>query len=95
MIPFIDVYRQDLVPSDMDGLVAGFPKLKPEAVLLSHAHVDHNGNIGLLDPAIPIVASATSVAIMKAMRDIGSADVAQEVAYMSVRKREGDGLLLT
>lgn len=94
MIPFINVYRQDLIPSDMDGLVAGFPKLNVEAVLLSHAHVDHNGNIGLLDPAIPVVASATSVGIMKAMRDIGQADVAQEVAYMSVRKREGAGLYL-
>ncbi|HTY91417.1 MAG TPA: MBL fold metallo-hydrolase RNA specificity domain-containing protein [Methanocella sp.] len=95
MIPPINIYRQDLVPADMDGLVSGFPKINVEAVLLSHAHVDHNGNIGLLDPAIPVVASATSVAIMKAMRDIGQADVAQEVAYMSVRKRDNTGLYLS
>jgi ribonuclease J len=95
MIPRISVYRHDLVPSDMDGLVAGFSELKPEAVLLSHAHVDHCGNIGLLDPAIPIVASSTSVAILKAMRDIGSNDIAQEVAYLSIKKRDEDGLLLS
>jgi Cft2 family RNA processing exonuclease len=30
-----------------------------KAVLLSHAHLDRSGNIGLLDNAIPIVATPT------------------------------------
>ncbi|WP_174590335.1 ribonuclease J [Methanocella conradii] len=94
MIPRIDVYRRDLIPSDLDELVPSFSRIRPEAVLLSHAHLDHSGNMGLLDPEIPIMASATSVAILKALRDTGSSDVAQDVAYISLRKREGNGLFL-
>jgi glyoxylase-like metal-dependent hydrolase (beta-lactamase superfamily II) len=29
------------------------------AVLLSHAHLDHNGNTGLLESSIPIVGTPT------------------------------------
>lgn len=94
MIPRINVYRRDLIPSDLDLMVSSFSRINPEAVLLSHAHVDHCGSIGLLNPEIPIMASATSVAIMKAMRDIGSADIARDIAYMSFRARDGDGYLL-
>ena len=95
MIPTIDVYRRDLITSDVAPLLPSFSKVRPEAVLLSHAHMDHNGNIGLLDPSIPIVASATSIAIMKAMRDIGSTSAAGDIAYTIYRvKDDNDGYLL-
>jgi ribonuclease J len=94
MIPKIDVYRRDLIPSDLDGLLPSFSRIRPEAVLLSHAHTDHCGNIGLLDPDIPIMASATSVAILKALKDISPSDITGDVAYLSLKKREGEGLLL-
>ncbi len=91
MIPRVDVYRRDLVTSDVAQVVSSFSKIMPEAVLLSHAHVDHSGNIGLLDAAIPVVASATSIAIMKAMRDIGSAGAAGDIAYTTFRVPDGEG----
>ncbi len=94
MIPRIDVYRRDLIPSDLDGLLPSFSRIRPEAVLLSHAHSDHCGNMGLLDPNIPIMASATSVAILKALKDIRPSDIANDVAYLSLKKREGEGLFL-
>jgi ribonuclease J len=63
MIPKINIYRPDLIPSDIDPIP--WPKPNIEAVLLSHAHLDHCGNIGLLRGDIPIVASSTTVAILK------------------------------
>ena len=67
IIPELDIYRSDLKPSDVN--TAAYPHLKVDAVLLSHAHVDHCGAIGYLDEKIPIVASATSIAILKGMQD--------------------------
>jgi ribonuclease J len=67
LIPQLDIYRSDLKPSDVN--TAGYPHLNVDAVLLSHAHVDHCGAIGYLDEKIPIVASATSIAILKGMQD--------------------------
>jgi ribonuclease J len=67
IIPELDIYRSDLRPSDVK--TAGYPHLNVEAVLLSHAHVDHCGAIGYLDENIPIVTSATSIAILKGMQD--------------------------
>ena len=57
LIPRLDIYRPDLVPPDIS--LTSFLKLEVKAVLLSHAHLDHNGNIGLLDNTIPIVATHT------------------------------------
>lgn len=81
LIPEIDIYRPDLVPTDIDP--TPWPKPNVEAVLLSHAHLDHCGNIGLLRGDIPIVASATSAAILKAMRDSAPASIGSEISYYS------------
>ncbi|BAI61658.1 conserved hypothetical protein [Methanocella paludicola SANAE] len=88
IIPRINVYRQDLLTSDVEPLIKSYPKVSPEAVLLSHAHTDHNGNIGLLDHGIPVVASATSIAIMKAMRDIKSSGLGGDIAYSTLREKD-------
>jgi glyoxylase-like metal-dependent hydrolase (beta-lactamase superfamily II) len=42
------------------------------AVLLSHAHIDHCGNIGMLREDIPIVASPESIVIMKGIQILAS-----------------------
>jgi ribonuclease J len=94
MIPKLNIYRHDLIPSDLDREVAAFPKLNVEAVLLSHAHMDHCGNIALLDEKIPVVASTTSLAILKAMRDVSPAKMCSDLPYMSIRKRLEGGMLL-
>lgn len=79
MIPRLDIYRGDLITSDLD--TSGFKKISPRAVLLSHAHLDHCGNIDLLDLSIPIVASAITAAILKALCDLKQSNV----AYTSLR----------
>jgi ribonuclease J len=81
MIPRIDVYRADLIPADMDS--APWPKPSVEAVLISHAHLDHTGSVGLLRGDVPIIASTTSVAILKAMRDTSPSSLGGEVSYYS------------
>ncbi len=92
LIPKIDVYRKDLIPSDLD--VSTYPKLNVEAVLLSHAHMDHCGNIGLLNENIAIVASPISIAILKALRDASQTKIGSEIAYFSPKAPQGDGRYL-
>ncbi len=60
LIPHLNIYRKDLIPCDLD--ITTSPKLDIKAVLLSHVHMDHYGNIGLLDEKIPIVASPITLA---------------------------------
>lgn len=94
IIPEINVYRPDLIPVDVDP--SPWPSPSVEAVLLSHAHLDHCGNIGLLRGDIPIVASPISMAILKAMRDSGSASLGGEINYYSakVQSEECGGYVL-
>ncbi len=88
LIPRLNIYRQDLIPSDVS--MSDCPKLNVEAVLLSHAHVDHSRNIALLDESIPVMASPMSMTILKAMRDVSSSGIGSEVAYFNVRKHMED-----
>jgi len=95
MIPRISAYRRDLIPSDLDA--SSFRRVNPKAVLLSHAHIDHCGNIPLLDASVPVVASGVTAAILKGMRDTGAAGMSSEIAYMSMRIPHGSygGLVLS
>jgi ribonuclease J len=91
LIPKLNIYRQDLLPSDVS--VTNFPKLNIAAVLLSHAHLDHCGNIGLLDNQIPVVASPISIAILKGMQDIAASSIDGDVVYTSLRTPLDDDFL--
>ena len=54
LLPKLNIYRPDLIPADLS--MSQYPALNVSAVLLSHAHMDHCGNIGMLRKDIPIVA---------------------------------------
>ena len=92
LVPKLDIYRPDLVPSDLDMKVFSRPEIA--AVLLSHAHVDHSGNIGLLDLSIPIVASPLSLAILKGIQDSGMSAVDSDAYYTSPRLPDDSGFML-
>ncbi|MGF3496702.1 MAG: MBL fold metallo-hydrolase RNA specificity domain-containing protein [Methanolinea tarda] len=93
LIPKLNIYRKDLVPSDLH--VDSFPAPEIAAVLVSHAHVDHTGNIGLLDLGIPVVASPLSLAIMKGMQDSGASAIDTDAYYASPRlPLDESGLML-
>ena len=83
LIPRLNWYREDLVPDDVD--LAGAPELPVDALLISHAHMDHFGCAGFLDMDIPFVASPMTAALIKAMNDSGSAGPGAECVY-STRK---------
>ena len=87
-------YRPDLFPTaDFPDRDDRFPGEAPQAVLLTHAHLDHCGAIGFLDPRIPVFATPATLATLRAVEESGKADVAQELAYYGERSARSDGLL--
>ena len=85
LIPQLNIYRQDLITPDLDLSI--YPKINIEAVLVSHPHMDHFGNIGLLNTDIPIIASPTSFALMKGMADSSNLTLNLEVAFYSKKTK--------
>jgi len=56
-----------------------------DAVLVTHAHLDHAGAVGLLRPDIPLATSALSAATLKAIQDCGRSTLGTETIYWSPR----------
>jgi ribonuclease J len=92
LIPKLKIYRKDLIPLDLD--VSSFQPLNVEAILLSHAHMDHFGNIGLLNPEIPIISTPISVVLLKGIMDCTSAMLGSEVAYLSPKFSKDDNRVI-
>ena len=95
--PLRGLYRPDLelAHEDVWERVAGHPHLRrvePQAVLLSHAHLDHSAYISFLRGDIPIHTSAATAFLAKAIQDTAQADFEKEVCYL-VPRQETDGLL--
>ena len=94
LIPKLNIYRPDLIPADLS--INQYPSLNVAAVLLSHAHMGHCGNIGMLRKEIPIVASKESIVIMKGVQDTGTSSLETDLAYFSPRQQADDlGLYLS
>ncbi|MFX1364102.1 MAG: MBL fold metallo-hydrolase RNA specificity domain-containing protein [Promethearchaeota archaeon] len=92
LIPKLDIYRKDLIPKDLD--ISSYPSLNIEAVLLSHAHMDHWGNIGLLRPDYPIIASPSTIMLLKTISDSSSSKLGSNVVYYSLKTPKEDGRIL-
>lgn len=60
------------------------------ALLLSHAHLDHSGALGYLRQDLPVVATAATAAIAKAMQDMSKVGVDGEAAYLNPRTLKAD-----
>jgi ribonuclease J len=97
--PLEGLYRRDLELPDLWARMrgsAGYRNLERsggltavDAVLLSHAHLDHNGDVSYLDERIPIVCTRTSGAIARAMQVTGQTSLEREMAYASPRVDKG------
>jgi ribonuclease J len=92
--PLKGIYRPDLeLPGVWDRHEGHrlFRELEVNGLLLSHAHVDHNGYLPYLKREIPIYTSLTTAFITKVMQDTSS-NAFQEACYI-VNRNEVDGQL--
>jgi ribonuclease J len=96
--PLEGLYRSDLVPpGDLWARYREVPHYREltsvDAVLASHAHLDHTGYISFLRPEIPVFATAMTAFIAKAVQDSSGSDLEREVVYVSPRVASGEGTL--
>ncbi len=85
--PHPDLYREDLWPEDLKR--EGEP-LEVDLILVSHAHMDHRGLLGVVRPGIPVAASPAAWAVLKAVQDAGKAEFYSETAYVIPRVQLDD-----
>jgi ribonuclease J len=71
-----NLYREDLMHPELS--LEGPDLGAIDALLLSHAHADHFGDMGFLRLDVPVVTNATSAAIIKAMADSGKSDMGKD-----------------
>ncbi|MHA1144555.1 MAG: MBL fold metallo-hydrolase [Candidatus Helarchaeota archaeon] len=57
-----------------------------DAVLLSHAHVDHSSNIPFLDPNIPIYCSGITRAYLQVTEEISAKGIEAEITRAKIRQ---------
>lgn len=82
LIPDIrGIYRSDLGGDAAVPDVAG--------VLVSHAHMDHCGLIGLLRPDIPVLASTESKATMQSVQETGMGGAEMDMVHTKARGNLG------
>ena len=95
LIPRLNIYRKDLIPIDLSYEVRNAPRIPVSAVLITHAHTDHAGNVALLDENICIVASPITIALLKASLDTGSnSNIGSEIPYYNPRAPKKDPAVL-
>lgn len=93
--PLEGIYRDDLAQHEPDlwERYRAHPRYRSiehlDGVLLSHAHQDHNGNIGFLRADVPVYTGLMTALIGKGMQDLESG----EAAYIAPKEITPEGTL--
>jgi ribonuclease J len=99
--PLEGVYRDDLWAHEPDlwNRYRGRPDCRRveniKGVLLSHAHMDHNGCLGFLRQDIPVYTGLTTAIIGKCLQDPKPTGADGELNYLVPRECKGDVLAAT
>ncbi len=98
--PLEGIYRPDFQLSDgrpWERLRrrAGYRRLDHlDGVLITHAHVDHTGQLSYLREDVPVYTGVTTAVVAKVMQDTSPAGAERETCYV-VPREEREGLLHT
>ncbi|MBC7232588.1 MAG: MBL fold metallo-hydrolase [Chloroflexi bacterium] len=93
--PLEGAYQLELAPPGMWERFRGDPLYRSlwregappiDAVLVSHAHLDHNGDLSCLDPAIPIYTTRVTAFIARAMQITGLGGFESELTFVCLRE---------
>jgi ribonuclease J len=82
--PLRGLYRTDLEDAEVWERAQRFPTYREchaDAVLLSHAHIDHCGYLSFLDLRTPVIATAMTAYLCKAIQDCGAYQFEGEMCY--------------
>ncbi|MGQ9628117.1 MAG: MBL fold metallo-hydrolase [Anaerolineae bacterium] len=100
--PLEGLYREDLALPGLWERFRRHPQYRNlhregrapvDAVFVSHAHLDHNGDLSYLDPAIPIYSSRCTAFIARAMQVTGQSSFERELTYINPRYLSESGEL--
>jgi len=100
--PLEGLYRDDLALPGLWERFRGNPlyrnmsrgdALPADAVLLSHAHLDHNADLSYVRPDIPVYSTRVSAFIARAMQVTGVSTFERELSYVSPRAPSESGEL--
>jgi ribonuclease J len=64
-----------------------------DGVLVSHAHLDHNGSLGFLRRDIPVYTGLTTAVTAKAMEDTRGTGAENELCYLAPKQANDNGTL--
>lgn len=81
--PLRGLYREDLLPPEWAPW-ADLPHaraVRPNAVLLTHAHQDHCGALPYVDPDIPVYTAAETALVLRHLQEWGSTQLDSEHRY--------------